>query len=190
ESLANSAEEELKTCPNEEGCGVLRATAGKAKLLVAQKLNQFRGLCNNNIKQSSEEDFPTTNEDLAGFWDMVMIQVRDVINQFDEIKKLCANGWRMPKTKPNMVSNGCANGGPPGSVRKSVATKKLPAGGSAVGDPSKMSAASRARDEARKKMLEERRKAMRQNRQQHGNTEDLPTVIACKVPPATTAAVE
>jgi hypothetical protein len=43
--------------------------------------------------QSSEEPFPTTSEDLAGFWDMVMLQVEHVNKLFEEITALRAADW-------------------------------------------------------------------------------------------------
>lgn len=51
-ALANQVESDIST-PNisEEIIGKLRSAAGKAKLLVAQKMQQFRGLCTNNINQ-------------------------------------------------------------------------------------------------------------------------------------------
>jgi Guanylate-kinase-associated protein (GKAP) protein. len=43
--------------------------------------------------QNSEELFPTTSEDLAGFWDMVMLQVDHVNRLFEEITTLRAANW-------------------------------------------------------------------------------------------------
>jgi hypothetical protein len=43
--------------------------------------------------QNSEEPFPTTSEDLAGFWDMVMLQVEHVNRLFEEIRTLRAADW-------------------------------------------------------------------------------------------------
>lgn len=40
------------------------------------------------------EEFPTTNEDLAGFWDMVMLQVVQVNELFDQIEKLRSSQWQ------------------------------------------------------------------------------------------------
>ena len=52
----------------------------QAKLLMSQKLVQFRGLCDKNIAamdpNSAPDPFVPTSEDLAGFWDIVYIQVR------------------------------------------------------------------------------------------------------------------
>lgn len=52
--LADKAEEELDAGEgklNENGKGFLRSAAGKARLLVSQKMQQFRGLCTNNLNQ-------------------------------------------------------------------------------------------------------------------------------------------
>jgi hypothetical protein len=43
--------------------------------------------------QNSKEPFPTTSEDLAGFWDMVMLQVEHVNRLFEEITTLRAATW-------------------------------------------------------------------------------------------------
>lgn len=43
--------------------------------------------------QNCDEPFPTTGEDLAGFWDMVNIQVEHVKSLFHEIQTLRNNGW-------------------------------------------------------------------------------------------------
>lgn len=43
--------------------------------------------------QNSKEPFPTTSEDLAGFWDMVMLQVEHVNRLFEEITALRAANW-------------------------------------------------------------------------------------------------
>lgn len=44
--------------------------------------------------QVPDEEFPTTNEDLAGFWDMVMLQVVQVNDLFDQIEKLRKSQWQ------------------------------------------------------------------------------------------------
>lgn len=152
EDLAKMAEHDLNACQeNEEACGILRAAAGKARLLVAQKLNQFKGLCQKNIEQSSSDDFPTTNEDLAGFWDMVMIQVNDIVSQFNDIKMLKSNNWKPPLQKTEDVKTSSKTV----STMKKIPPKKV--------DP-KSKEANRLRDEARRKLIEERRKAMKDNK--------------------------
>ncbi|CAD1476832.1 unnamed protein product, partial [Heterotrigona itama] len=97
-SLAASAEAELASGDTvalpEEAAGKLRSAAGKARLLASQKMQQFEGLCQKNINQVPGEEFPTTSEDLAGFWDMVMLQVVQVNELFDQIEKLRNSQWQ------------------------------------------------------------------------------------------------
>ncbi|KAK0091859.1 hypothetical protein PV326_002599 [Microctonus aethiopoides] len=94
--LAASAEVELESNNSlpEEAAGKLRSAAGKARLLATQKMQQFEGLCQKNINQMPGEEFPTTNEDLAGFWDMVMLQVVQVNNLFEHINRLKNSQWQ------------------------------------------------------------------------------------------------
>ena len=40
-----------------------------------------------------EDPFVPTCQDLAGFWDMVYIQVEQIHNRFDDLKKLQKAGW-------------------------------------------------------------------------------------------------
>lgn len=51
------------------------------------------GLCHNNLTQSPDEKFPTTCEDLQGFWDMVMLQVNHIDELFKEIEEIKKNNW-------------------------------------------------------------------------------------------------
>lgn len=142
----------------EEIRGKVLAAIGKARLLVSQKIQQFRGLCHKNIAGSEGEEFPTTSEDLAGFWDMVSIQVDDIKNSLQEIAKLKANGWKELSWADTVDGSG-----------KNVMTgqaQKKPAPRPARAAKSTKSGAKteegKARDEARKKMMEERRRAMKE----------------------------
>ncbi|CAG5096075.1 Similar to Dlgap4: Disks large-associated protein 4 (Mus musculus), partial [Cotesia congregata] len=109
--LAASAEAELANVESlpEEAAGKLRSAAGKARLLATQKMQQFEGLCQKNITQIPGEVFPTTNEDLAGFWDMVMLQVVQVNDIFEHLDKLRNSQWqevcsRSPVNVPGLSS--------------------------------------------------------------------------------------
>ncbi|XP_053621236.1 uncharacterized protein vlc isoform X2 [Plodia interpunctella] len=98
-ALSVTAEKELESLQeqedvSEEVLGFLRAAAGKARLLATQKMLQFEGLCYNNINERLDEPFPTTVEDLQGFWDMVCLQVKHVDDMFQNIADLKANNWR------------------------------------------------------------------------------------------------
>ncbi|CAG9821659.1 unnamed protein product [Phaedon cochleariae] len=155
--LAARVENDMLTADlSEDLIGLLRSTSGKARLLVNQKMQQFRGLCTNNINRSAGEAFPTTNEDLQGFWDMVMLQVRQVDALFGDIDELRANGWReVPKTRPKPANNGTAK-----SRRAVVAPPKARVPTAASEE------ARRQREAQRKKLIEDRRRAMRESKSQ------------------------
>lgn len=53
------------------------------------------GLCHNNLNQIPGEKFPTTSEDLEGFWDMLLLQVDHVNSIFAEIEELKKNNWQV-----------------------------------------------------------------------------------------------
>lgn len=53
------------------------------------------GLCHNNLNQTPDEKFPTTSEDLQGFWDMLLLQVDHVDSIFAEIEELKKNNWQV-----------------------------------------------------------------------------------------------
>nr|XP_023025942.1 uncharacterized protein LOC111513950 [Leptinotarsa decemlineata] len=105
-----------------------------------------------NIFQSVGESFPTTNEDLQGFWDMVMLQVDQVDAIFQEIEDLKANGWREPvaASPPVKTANGTAS-----KPRKVVARPSNKPSSAASEEARKQ------REAQRRKMIEDRRKAMK-----------------------------
>ncbi|KZC07107.1 Disks large-associated protein 4 [Dufourea novaeangliae] len=166
--LAASAEAELASGDTvalpEEAAGKLRSAAGKARLLASQKMQQFEGLCQKNINQVPGEEFPTTNEDLAGFWDMVMLQVVQVNELFDQIEKLRNSQWQetVPEKKPAGIApqNGNATKRRVASIHKPKSTANSEAN----------KKAREAREQARRQLIEERRRAMRSNAQNSENT--------------------
>lgn len=160
-SLADKAEREMEATPglSEEVIGKIRSASGKARLLVSQKMQQFKGLCTNNITQSAVEAFPTTNEDLQGFWDMVMLQVDQVDRLFEEINRLKENNWNEETvTKVENKTNGTSK------PRKLISKPKLTAANEE---------ARKQREEQRKKMIEERRKAMKAAQQSSKNNIEI-----------------
>ncbi|XP_064082961.1 disks large-associated protein 4-like [Macrobrachium nipponense] len=79
---------------SEEVQGKVLAAIGKARLLITQKVEQFRGLCQQNIDGPKDEEPTILAADLEGFWDMVSIQVENVHHLFKEISVLKTNGWK------------------------------------------------------------------------------------------------
>ncbi|CAK1548984.1 unnamed protein product [Leptosia nina] len=153
-ALAAGAEKELESLQNQENIseevlGLLRAASGKARLLATQKMQQFEGLCYNNINERGDEQFPTTLEDLQGFWDMVLLQVRNVDALYAHLDTLRDNNWQevsSPITKPP--------------------TSSSPARGKVVRTPQvkneKARLAAEKREADRKAMLEHRRRVARE----------------------------
>ncbi|GLH05390.1 Disks large-associated protein 4 [Gryllus bimaculatus] len=180
--LVESAETELENNNSlpEEAQGKLRAASGQARLLMKQKLQQFEGLCHKNINQSPDEVFPTTSQDLAGFWDMVKLQVDHVDRLFVEIDHLKSCGWVE-----------AANENPGGSVgisTTSAGARRRTAGRrstqSSVGgsrsksgaeDPKKGEGARKKEElaQARKRMMEEKRRMLKQQQQQAKEQENI-----------------
>ncbi|KAK1122441.1 hypothetical protein K0M31_009662 [Melipona bicolor] len=167
-SLAASAEAELASddivALPEEAAGKLRSAAGKARLLASQKMQQFEGLCQKNINQVPGEEFPTTSEDLAGFWDMVMLQVVQVNELFDQIEKLRNSQWQetVPekKTVASTPQNGTTAKRRVAPIHKSKSTANSEAN----------KKAREAREQARRQLIEEKRRAMRSKAQNSENT--------------------
>ncbi|XP_072937405.1 uncharacterized protein [Epargyreus clarus] len=153
-ALAVSAEKELEVLQNQENIseevlGLLRSASGKARLLATQKMQQFEGLCYNNINERLDERFPTTVEDLCGFWDMVCLQVRNVDALFQHIATLKQNNWQeiaSPVTKPVSTTSPAR-----GRARATPLVKN-----------EKARLAAEKREAERKAMLEHRRRVARE----------------------------
>ncbi|XP_063631659.1 uncharacterized protein LOC134802852 [Cydia splendana] len=157
-ALAVTAEKELENLQedevSEEVLGLLRSASGKARLLATQKMQQFQGLCYNNINSRGDEQFPTTVSDLRGFWDMVCLQVRHVDALFEQLAALKSNGWREPSPVTKAPSTPTA-----ASPRtRPRATPQPP-------QNEKARLAAEKREADRKAMLEHRRRVARERQQ-------------------------
>ncbi|GAB6021083.1 hypothetical protein CHUAL_003716 [Chamberlinius hualienensis] len=136
----------------EEARGVIRAAVGKANLLISRKFRQFKGLCERNLTQGADEPFPTTTEDLTGFWDMVLIQVDDINKAFEAIDKAQQAGWRTDETDSSCAKNGVSEG---------KKLRKLKVASNPKSESSE-SAAAKSRAEARRKLMELKSKGRQQ----------------------------
>ncbi|XP_011496602.1 PREDICTED: uncharacterized protein LOC105361190 [Ceratosolen solmsi marchali] len=170
-SLAVEVESELsRSIPStlpEEAAGKLRSAAGKARLLASQKMKQFEGLCQKNINQVPGEEFPTTSEDLAGFWDMVMLQVVQVNNLFEQIDRSRKLQWQEDVAEEQS---------PPATPQNGNATKRRPTQISKVKSSTNSEVARKARESRerhRRQLIEERRRAMRSNANKSENSVEI-----------------
>ncbi|GFS93681.1 hypothetical protein NPIL_176232 [Nephila pilipes] len=156
QAQVKSLEEELAVNTNlpEEASGKIRAACGKANLLMAQKFEQFRGLCWKNIEENPSVPFYTTGSDLAGFWDLVLLQVEDINTTLKEIDDMRRNGWKevvsvKPAPQPAKVRHSKGN-----AISKSNPTTPKRS--------AKSSELMKAREEARKQLLAAKKKGRQQ----------------------------
>ncbi|XP_067629310.1 uncharacterized protein vlc isoform X2 [Eurosta solidaginis] len=157
--VAEQYSKELSDNPevSEDTLGFLRSAYGKARLLVSQKMKQFEGLCQKNLNSSPDDKFPTTNDDLQGFWDMVYLQVDHINSIFDEIDELKSNNWKKSvedmkdSNKPTKVPQKTTK-----TVNKKV--KHNTSNASELKSNSAKSAATLKRDSQRKMLQEMKRK--------------------------------
>lgn len=191
-ALADQAEKELETLLASSTCsstttatstvevsddvlGYLRSASGKARLLVSQKMKQFEGLCRNNLNQLPDEKFPTTNEDLQGFWDMVMLQVAHVDSLFKEIETLKANNWKKPVQQVPSAPQGSKLTRRPNTAKSSSSSTNATTTNGNAAAAKKTNASSLAaqrREAQRKQLMELKRKnklAMSAGEQQQPN---------------------
>ncbi|XP_077368749.1 disks large-associated protein 4 isoform X2 [Festucalex cinctus] len=138
---------------SEEVLGTIRSAVGSAQLLISQKFEQFRGLCNENLNLNANPR--PTAQDLAGFWDLLQLSIEDISMKFDELYQLKSNNWQLPE-KSEKVENKQL----PSSVPKKQSKPRLSAGK----DRSVDSAVDKQRQEARKRLMAAKRAAsVRQN---------------------------
>uniref|UniRef100_A0A8D3A5L4 Disks large-associated protein 4-like n=1 Tax=Scophthalmus maximus TaxID=52904 RepID=A0A8D3A5L4_SCOMX len=78
---------------SEEVLGKVRSAVGSAQLLISQKFQQFRGLCEQNLNVNANPR--TTAQDLAGFWDLLQLSIEDISLKFDELYHLKSNDWQL-----------------------------------------------------------------------------------------------
>ena len=127
-----------------------------------------------------DDPFVPTPGDLAGFWDMVHIQVVHIHTLFAELRKFQKNDWkRIPGEVSFMFPEPKKEPEKPKKVKR---VKKANTGNGKTGNESKSgsepkSEAAKARDEARKKMLEDRKKQMKLKQQQKENSSQENEVI-------------
>ncbi|XP_016352328.1 disks large-associated protein 1-like isoform X2 [Sinocyclocheilus anshuiensis] len=79
----------------EDTLGKIRSAVGSAQLLMSQKFQQFRELCEENLNPNAHPR--PVSQDLAGFWDMLQLSIENISLKFDELHQLKANNWKAPE---------------------------------------------------------------------------------------------
>ncbi|XP_069366349.1 disks large-associated protein 4 isoform X5 [Paralichthys olivaceus] len=150
----------------EEVLGKVRSAVGSAQLLISQKFQQFRGLCEQNLNVNANPR--PTAQDLAGFWDLLQLSIEDISLKFDELYHLKSNDWQPvpsaaahspPERKDeDMVSPPASK--KPGKGRPSLGREKS----ADCSSTSSSASAEKQRQEARKRLLAAKKAAsFRQN---------------------------
>ena len=89
--------------------GEIRAVVGQAKLLHSQRVEQFLGLCDLCKDGPNEEDGLTARAaDLEGFWEVIMMQVRDttaLVSCDSDLTEVVADShsWRLGEQREGLV---------------------------------------------------------------------------------------
>ncbi|XP_072307038.1 disks large-associated protein 1-like isoform X4 [Eucyclogobius newberryi] len=83
----------------DEILGKIRSAVGSAQLLMSQKFQQFRELCEENLNPNANPR--PISQDLAGFWDMLQLSIENISLKFDELHQLKANNWK-PLSPPKV----------------------------------------------------------------------------------------
>uniref|UniRef100_A0A3Q2QT12 DLG associated protein 1 n=1 Tax=Fundulus heteroclitus TaxID=8078 RepID=A0A3Q2QT12_FUNHE len=130
----------------DEVLGKIRSAVGSAQLLMSQKFQQFRELCEENLNPNAHPR--PVSQDLAGFWDMLQLSIENISLKFDELHQLKANNWK-PLTPPEIQERRMP---PP------VPKKPLKAHAPLARDHS-LESSERQRLEARKRLLAAKRAA-------------------------------
>ncbi|XP_075701738.1 disks large-associated protein 4 [Rhinoderma darwinii] len=138
----------------EEVIGKVLSAVGSAQLLMSQKFQQFRGLCEQNLNPNSNPR--PSAQDLAGFWDLLQLSIEDISMKFDELFQLKANCWALSEIPDrNEIKR------PPPPVPKKPARPKPPLSRDKTPGPSN---SDKQRQEARKRLMAAKRAAsVRQN---------------------------
>ncbi|XP_053354775.1 disks large-associated protein 4 isoform X2 [Clarias gariepinus] len=138
---------------SEEVLGKVRSAVGSAQLLMTQKFQQFRGLCEQNLNVNANPR--PTAQDLAGFWDLLQLSIEDISLKFDELYHLKSNDWKLDRESPDKQKN----------QKQAPAVPKKPGKSKAVLNREKSNdTADKQRQEARKRLMAAKRaQSVKQN---------------------------
>ncbi|XP_029005326.1 disks large-associated protein 1 isoform X2 [Betta splendens] len=126
--------------------GKIRSAVGSAQLLMSQKFQQFRELCEENLNPNAHPR--PVSQDLAGFWDMLQLSIENISLKFDELHQLKANNWK-PLAPPDIQERRI----PP------AVPKKPQKGNPSLARDRSLESSERQRLEARKRLLAAKRAA-------------------------------
>uniref|UniRef100_A0A3Q3DXB8 DLG associated protein 4 n=1 Tax=Hippocampus comes TaxID=109280 RepID=A0A3Q3DXB8_HIPCM len=154
EGWCQQMDQETKDNQLSEELGKVRSAVGSAQLLMSQKFQQFRGLCEQNLNVNANPR--PTPQDLAGFWDLLQLSIEDISLKFDDLYHLKSNDWQFQgeEKAPTPASRKAAKGRPSLGREKSADSSST----------SSSASAEKQRQEARRRLLAAKKAAsFRQN---------------------------
>uniref|UniRef100_A0A3B5MR12 Discs, large (Drosophila) homolog-associated protein 4b n=1 Tax=Xiphophorus couchianus TaxID=32473 RepID=A0A3B5MR12_9TELE len=155
EGWCQQMEQETKDNQLSEELGKVRSAVGSAQLLMSQKFQQFRGLCEQNLNVTANPR--PTAQDLAGFWDLLQLSIEDISLKFDELYHLKSNDWQPLQNEDKEALLASKK---PSKTRPTLAREKSADSSST----SSSASAEKQRQEARKRLLAAKKAAsFRQN---------------------------
>ncbi|XP_074477846.1 disks large-associated protein 1 isoform X2 [Sebastes fasciatus] len=140
-------QDEMENELPDEILGKIRSAVGSAQLLMSQKFQQFRELCEENLNPNAHPR--PISQDLAGFWDMLQLSIENISLKFDELHQLKANNWN-PLTPPEIQERRM----PPPVSKKPLKGHHPP-----LARDRSLESSERQRMEARKRLLAAKRAA-------------------------------
>uniref|UniRef100_A0A7N9AU49 Discs, large (Drosophila) homolog-associated protein 1b n=1 Tax=Mastacembelus armatus TaxID=205130 RepID=A0A7N9AU49_9TELE len=157
-------QDEMENELPDEILGKIRSAVGSAQLLMSQKFQQFRELCEENLNPNAL--LRPISQDLAGFWDMLQLSIENISLKFDELHQIKANNWK-PLPPPEVQERRMP---PP-------VPKKPQKGQPSLARDRSLESSERQRLEARKRLLAAKRAASVRQSSATDNTESIEIYI-------------
>lgn len=158
-------EGEDETRMDQEVKGMILSANGKALLLINKKFKQFEELCEANMNRNADEQFATLNDDLAGFWDMLNIQVSEIRKSFEILWEAEANDWKLGESHRPFVTMDTTAEQKDGEIEDSARSSNR--------DKSSKPKLSAQKDQERRERLQEHINQMKQSQAAKTGSGDL-----------------
>ncbi|CAJ0943276.1 unnamed protein product, partial [Mesorhabditis belari] len=154
QALITSAAKDCKVLESdskrEEAYQILQESIASTQLFMNGKMKQYEGLIEKNLNPVVGDPCPVLVPDLAGWWDMLMIQFEKLDQKFALVEQIRQNNWEKPAEKVTTIEKKNNNNNVKMLKNKEPVTKEM----------------QMKRDEAnekRKKMLAEARERAKAN---------------------------
>ncbi|KAE9421167.1 hypothetical protein Angca_008103, partial [Angiostrongylus cantonensis] len=174
--------EEVESMP-EEAESSIRIAAGKAQLLVRNKLSKFEELVKKHLSPSKGDPQPATVDDLEGYWALVEIELHDIDECFKKVDAWRASGWNLVESAEAQTFVLSPNNNKVIKKKKKMPSSQI---GTAVYDDNspnltKQSEKQKVAAVMRKKALAEAKQKLRETQQTRKDTNDSPCSDALMV---------